>query len=98
MKAHLLYRDQDFDLQWPLPWNEEALTKDLALNTLFEAMAQGDKFVLEVIRRTILSGLRNDVATIGYAPWSVECLCGICAWLSVNYPFLVSRVVGGVHS
>ncbi len=66
MKAHLLYRDRDFDLRWPLPWNEEALTKDLALNTLFEAMAQGDKFVLEVVRKAILSGLRNDIGTIRY--------------------------------
>ena len=61
MKAHLLYRDRDFDLQRPLPWNEEALTKDLALNTLFNAMAQGDKFVFEVARKVILSGLRNDL-------------------------------------
>jgi len=66
MKAHLLYRDQDIDLQRPLPWNEEALTKDLALNTLFNAMARGDKFVFEVARNVILSGLDNDLATIRY--------------------------------
>jgi hypothetical protein len=66
MKAHLLHRDQDIDLQRPLPWNEEALTKDLALNTLFNAMARGDKFVFEVARNVILSGLDNDLATIRY--------------------------------
>ena len=66
MKAYLLYRDQDIDLQRPLPWNEEALTKDLALNTLFNAMARGDKFVFEVARNVILSGLDNDLATIRY--------------------------------
>ena len=54
MKAHLLYRDQDIDLQRPLPWNAEALTKDLALNTLFNAMAQGDKFVFEVVQKVRL--------------------------------------------
>ena len=66
MKAHLLYRARDIDLQWPLPWNEQALTQDLALNTLFKAMAQGDKFVLEVVRKVLLSGFDNDLETIHY--------------------------------
>ncbi len=66
MKAHLLYRDQDIDLQRPLPWNAEALTKDLALNTLFDAMAQGDKFVFEVVQKVVLSALHNDLETIRY--------------------------------
>ena len=39
MKAHLMYRDRDFDLEQPLPPNEPALTQDLELGTLFEAMA-----------------------------------------------------------
>ena len=49
-----------------VPWNAEALTKDLALNTLFNAMAQGDKFVFEVARKVVLSGLQNDLETIRY--------------------------------
>ena len=66
VKVHLLYPDRDFDPRQPLPWNEQALAKDLALDTLFKAMAGEDKFVLEVVRRVILSGLDNGIGTILY--------------------------------
>jgi DNA mismatch repair ATPase MutS len=92
MKAHLLYRNRDFDWRWPLqaaaareatrtgrqyrgqdfdrraglPWNEEALTTDLALDTLFNAMAHGDDCVFEVARKAIFEGLKGDVETIRY--------------------------------
>jgi DNA mismatch repair ATPase MutS len=65
MKAYLLYRDQDFDLQQPFPPNEQALTQDLELDTLFNAMALGDKFLLEVARKVILSSV-SEVETIRY--------------------------------
>ena len=66
MKAHLLYPERDFDLRGPLQWNEQALTKDLALDTLFSAMARDDKFVFEVARRLVLSGLDNAIGDIVY--------------------------------
>lgn len=66
MKAFLMYRDRDFDLQQELPWNEQALTQDLELNTLFNGMAAGDDFLFEVGKRAILSSLNNDVDTILY--------------------------------
>ena len=66
MKAFLLYKDQDFDLQRKLPPNEQALTQDLELNTLFNAMAFGDKFLFEVAQRVVLSGLDNNLGTILY--------------------------------
>lgn len=65
MKALLLYNDRDFDMEQPLPWNEEALTQDLALNTLFNAMGNDDKFLLDVVKKVILSG-SNDLITILY--------------------------------
>ncbi len=65
MKPFLMYRDRDFDLQRELPLNESALTQDLDLDTLFNAMALGDKFLLEVARKTVLSGL-SDLGTIVY--------------------------------
>ena len=34
MKAFLMYRDRDFDLQQEFPPHEEALTQDLELDTL----------------------------------------------------------------
>ena len=57
MKAFLLFRDRDFDLQEALPPQAEALTQDLELNTLFNAMACGDMVLLEVAQKAILSGL-----------------------------------------
>ncbi|HLF90096.1 MAG TPA: hypothetical protein VI451_14210 [Anaerolineales bacterium] len=65
MKAFLLYRDQDFDLQQPFPANEPALTQDLELNTLFNAMARGDDFLFEVAKKAVLSG-SNDLDTLLY--------------------------------
>jgi hypothetical protein len=65
MKAFLLYRDQDFDLQQPLPPNAAALIQDLELNTLFNAMALGDKFLFEVAQKAVLSSV-SDLDTIRY--------------------------------
>lgn len=66
MKALLLYRDRDFEPLHELSWSEEALIQDLELNTLFDAMALGDKFVRGVVDKAVLSGLRNDLETIIY--------------------------------
>ena len=65
MKAFLMYRDHDFDLQQKFPPNEQALTQDLELNTLFDAMALGDKVLLEVAKKAVLSSL-TDLDTILY--------------------------------
>jgi DNA mismatch repair ATPase MutS len=65
MKAFLMHRDQDFDSQQALPPNEDALTQDLELNTLFNAMARNDKFVFEIAKTAVLSGC-NDLNTIRY--------------------------------
>jgi len=66
MKVYLMFRDRDFDLKKELPANEQALTQDLELNTLFEAMALGDEFLFDVARKTVLSGLSSDLDTILY--------------------------------
>ncbi len=65
MKAFLMYKDQDFDLERQLPGNEQALIQDLELNTLFNVMALGDNFLFEVAKKALLSGL-NDLNTILY--------------------------------
>jgi DNA mismatch repair ATPase MutS len=65
MKAFLMYKNQDFDLQQQLPPNEQDLTKDLALGTLFNAMALGDDFLLEMTKKTFFSSLK-DPDTILY--------------------------------
>jgi hypothetical protein len=66
MKAHLLYRDRDFDMERKLPPNESALTQDLELDTLFSAMASGDRFLFQVAKQAVLSGLQDDLETILY--------------------------------
>ena len=46
--------------------HEQALSQDLELDTLLGAMANKDQFLLEVARKALLDGLRNDVDTILY--------------------------------
>jgi len=65
MKAFLMHKDRDFDLEQELPSNEQALIQDLELSTLFDAMTLGDEFLLEVAKKAVLSGL-GDRETILY--------------------------------
>jgi len=65
MKAFLMYKDHDFDLQLKLPWNEQTLIQDLELNTLINAMALSDEFLFDVSKKAILSSLK-DLDTILY--------------------------------
>lgn len=66
MKALLMHRAQDFDLQQELPNNEDILRQDLELETLFAAMAGEDEFLLDVVRKVVLTGFDNDMDTIVY--------------------------------
>jgi len=59
MKAFLMYRDRDFDLQRELPPNEKDLTGDLELDTLFDAMSGGDALLRDVARTALLSSLTD---------------------------------------
>lgn len=65
MKAHLLYRDRDFDLQAALPPGADAVAQDLAVSVLWDAMAAGDAFLREVARRVLLCSL-TDADAIRY--------------------------------
>jgi hypothetical protein len=62
MKALLMHPDQDVDLQWELPPHQAALTQDLELSTLFDAMAGGDRFLYGVAERAVLSSLQDPEA------------------------------------
>jgi DNA mismatch repair ATPase MutS len=82
MKALLLFRNRDFDphflqqerfrrepeINWhqQLPAHTRALVQDLELDTLLRAMGGDDEFLLEVVRRALLSGFQNDVDTVLY--------------------------------
>jgi DNA mismatch repair ATPase MutS len=60
-----MYRNHDIDLQQKMLPNEKALTQDLELNTLFNAMALGDPFLFEAAKKALLPGL-NDPEAIRY--------------------------------
>ena len=66
MKALLMHRDRDFDLQQELLCNDSSLTQDLELDTLLRAMAVGDTFLLDVARKALFSSFQNDMDTILY--------------------------------
>lgn len=65
MKAFLMHKSEDFDLQRQLPWNERALIEDLGLTILFDAMADGDDCLFKVANTAVLSSL-TDPSTILY--------------------------------
>jgi hypothetical protein len=89
MKALLLHRDRDFEVERTpqrfdrtprkvpaVPSQSEiALVADLELEVLFAAMAGKDQLVYDVVRKTLLTGVRNDVDTILYRQQAVrDCL------------------------
>ncbi|MGH8126872.1 MAG: MutS-related protein [Gammaproteobacteria bacterium] len=49
-----------------LPWNAEALERDLNLGTLFDSMAGNDELICIVARTIILNAMGNDTETIHY--------------------------------
>lgn len=66
MQVHLLYKDRTFDPRQALPWNEQALNQDLELETLFKAMSLGNDFLLDVLKKVVLTGMSNNLETINY--------------------------------
>lgn len=74
MKVFLMHTDRDFKLQGqieqrypyryvlPLPPAKAALIQDLELDTLFNAMAQGDEFLFDMAKQAIFSSLDSPDA------------------------------------
>jgi hypothetical protein len=66
MKVRLLHPEHDADLTSHLPWQIDALvTDDLELNRIYDAMAGGDKFLLETAK-AVLPQMITDPAVITY--------------------------------
>jgi hypothetical protein len=61
-----MHPDQDFDLGQEWPASEPALTQDLELNTLFQAMAAGDRFFFDVSKRAVLGSLHATPEDVLY--------------------------------
>ena len=74
MKAFLMYRDRDFDLEQLPPPNADTLTQDLELNTLLNAMALGDAFLLDVARKALLASLRDPEEIVYRQRILVDCI------------------------
>jgi DNA mismatch repair ATPase MutS len=94
MKAFLMYHDRDFDPQQPLPWNADALTQDLELTTLFTAMARDDKFLCDIVRVAVLSGLENDLDTIRYRQSVLQDCLNNAALIREMYALAVEAIDG----
>jgi hypothetical protein len=62
MKAFLMHAERDFALEADLPAQAQALTQDLELETLLNAMAAGDQLIYEVAERALLLSLREPEA------------------------------------
>jgi len=65
MKAFLMYRDRDFRLTDAPISTTTDLVQDLELETLLRAMANGDSFLLDVAKASILTSL-DSVGAIVY--------------------------------
>ncbi len=89
MKALLMHRDQDFNVQQKRPWNEAILTQDLELNPLFSAMAAGDQFLFEVARAALFSGLQNNLETILYRQEVLKDCLARPEWIKKLYDLTV---------
>lgn len=60
------WRDREFEKNWEmLSYHNRLLIQDLELDVLFQAMAKGDQFLLEVVKNVILVST-EDTSTILY--------------------------------
>jgi hypothetical protein len=59
MKTYLLFADRDLAAEPAPPANAEALTQDIALDPLVDAMGGDDKFLEEVVRRVLLEPMQS---------------------------------------
>ncbi|MCL5884883.1 MAG: DNA mismatch repair protein MutS [Deltaproteobacteria bacterium] len=69
-----MYKDRDLDQGGGLPPNEATLAQDLELDTLFGAMAVGDKFLLEVAKKAVLTSLDEPEAILYRQHILADCL------------------------
>ena len=65
MNVFLMYPNQDFNPEQPLLSNQADLMEDLELQSMIEAMSQGDTFLFNVSKQVVLSSL-HDINVIRY--------------------------------
>lgn len=71
LSVRLMHRDRKVDFDQPPPPNSKLLVQDLELPTLFAAMGDGDPFLTDVARHTVITSL-TDLTAIEYRRAIVE--------------------------
>jgi MutS domain V len=92
MKALLMHRDRDFNARQPSPWNVRELEQDLDLHTLIQAMAGDDEFLLDVSRKALVCGLKNDIDTVLYRQEALKDCLRNPAVIREIYDLVVSTI------
>src|ERR1017187_9647993 len=88
-----MYAGRASDLGGELPASAVALTDDLGLNTLFQAMAGGDEFLFDVARRAVLCSLTVP-EEIGYRQRILEDCLKQASVVRQMYDAAVEAVTG----
>lgn len=83
MKAYLMHREADFDLERELPANTEILEDDLELSTLLDVMAAGDAYLRDIAERALLLSLRDPDAILYRQQVLADC---------IQHPELIRRL------
>ncbi len=60
MNAFLLFPDRDADCEQGLPWNADALVRDLGLEAIMNAMSGHDRVLADIVPRVLLNGLSDS--------------------------------------
>ncbi|MDH2910807.1 MAG: DNA mismatch repair protein MutS [Candidatus Eremiobacteraeota bacterium] len=60
MNAFLLFPDRDADCEQGLPWNADALVRDLGLEAIMKAMSGDDRVLADIVPRVLLNGLSDS--------------------------------------
>lgn len=74
MNVFLMHPARDFKAEPNLSPNADALTQDLELNTVFEAMALGDKYLFKVAQQAVLSSLHTPESILYRQEILKDCL------------------------
>ncbi len=74
MKVYLMNRNRDFDPQQPFPVQAADLMQDLDLDLLFNAMAQGDKYILNIVKQAVINGLADPDSIVYRQDVLKDCL------------------------
>ena len=96
MKAFLMYPDRDFDLERDLPPNESDLSSDLELEILLRAMAGGDKFLFDVARHGLHSGLASPAEIVYRQRVLADCIAQPAVVRDL-YDVAVAAITGERH-